>query len=191
MGRALRLGFGAATLLLGACTEPVDAGLDYHPLVTAAATTVPQAPRGCGLGIVEITDLRLDPATLGSIGGRVVHGPADSGAWLRNVLTGLGSYGIEVSFPAGEKAPSLTASVTLVTAWVESLAVAKTSSVVLDARYRRDGAVVKEARYRGAESTVNWFSSGDEIRAMIEDSWTQILAAMSGDAAALCAAPAG
>jgi hypothetical protein len=178
----------AGGIFLGGCTEPIVTTSD-HPLsagpVGAAAAPVPW----CKLTIAEISDARLDPDTIGTVGLRVVHGPPDSRAWIGNALSGLRTYGIEVSPPPADgiaPAQGLTASVTLMTAWVSSFSTTKTGSVVLRVRYARDGTPLKETSYRGAISTVDWWGSTEEVQGMLDDSLTQILADMYRDLPPLC-----
>jgi hypothetical protein len=178
-----------AALALGACSSPVTMSADYaagEP--RTGGKPVPLS--GCQVRISQIADSRLDPTTIGLVAGRVVHGPADPQAWIQNALSSLRKSGIELSF-AVDGAPSqpsgLTASVTLVTAWVSSAATSKIANIVLDVRYARDGAVLKQASYRGSASAINWWSSGGEIQEVIDDSLAQILGAMTVDLAAICA----
>jgi hypothetical protein len=130
----------AAALALGACQGPVTMSADYAADEPRAGGK-PAALSGCRLRVGQIVDSRPDPTTVGLVAGRVVHGPADPQAWIRNALSSLRQSGIELSFPVDD-APSLpsglTASVTLVTAWVSSAATSKIANVVLDVRYARD-----------------------------------------------------
>jgi hypothetical protein len=191
MRRSIFLNFAVACALV-ACGSPVETSVNYSAQRGLTARTAERL-LGCNLAVTEVSDLRRDPSTIGSIGGRVVHGPADPQAWMRNVLAGLGAYGATVSFPASAAAApeELAISVTLMTAWVSGISTAKTSSVVVQVRYRRDGALLKDMRYRGAESDVNWFNSSDEIQAMIDDAMTQVLHTMSDDLVILCASSTG
>lgn len=178
---------GCAFCTLGACTAPVE---------TTDSFTVPQLPRapdatrlrGCKLAIIEIADLRQDPSVVGTLGPRVVHGPSDPQAWMRHVLTSMKAYGADISFPrhGAVAGGELAASVSLVTAWVSSISTAKTGSVVVNVRYERDGSLVKETRYRGGQSDVNWFNSSDEIQGLIDDLLAKIVDAMSQDLVSLC-----
>jgi hypothetical protein len=183
------LGVVGAACALAACTTPVTTKSDY-PMALASHTEGVPPLQGCKLAITEISDLRSDPTTIGLMGGRVVYGPAEPRAWIEKVLAGLKAYGADVTFPPpGSTRPTdLVATASLVTAWVSGMATAKTSSVVVRIRYDKDGAMLKEASYRGAESEVNWFNSSDEIQAMIDAALTQILEAMSRDLVSLCPA---
>jgi hypothetical protein len=186
-GRAL-LGV-AAPLALFACTSPIATSSNYiAPPMSPWSGAAPRL-EGCKLAITAIADARLDPTTIGMIGPRPVRGPADAPAWLASVLKSLTRYGVDVSFPPPGAAPKegLTASVTLVTLWVASVTIAKTGSVVLSVRYARDGAVVKQANYRGRDSGPDWFGSSDEVQAMIDDTAGQAVKAMADDLSSLCA----
>jgi hypothetical protein len=179
----------AGAIGIAACTSPVETSNLY--LASRSDHTVPEL-EGCKLAFTEISDRRRDPAVVGRIGPRVIHGPTDPVGWVRNVLTDLRDFGAQVSFPAAEppSSGSLSASVTLLDVWVANTATTKTGNVLVQVRYSRDGVDLKEARYRGAESEVNWFNSEGEIQSMIDDALGQILSAMSADLTKLCAQPA-
>lgn len=175
---------------LGACSDPVNATSDYAPPRPSPAAIVP-ALKGCKLAVGEIKDARADPTMIGFIGPRPVRGPDNPQAWIGNVLVGLSAYGLDVEYPASDVRPTeLVVNATLVTAWVSSVATAKTGSVVVKARFSRGDAVVKEANYRGAESSVDWWGSSSEIQGMIDAALTQIVDAMSHDLVSLCSPPA-
>jgi hypothetical protein len=178
----------AAAFAVAACTSPITASPQYAAADPPAPSAAP-GPRGCRLQITEIVDSRLDPTTIGSVAGRVVHGPADTRAWIESALASLKSAGLAVSF-ATDAPPSpagLTASVTLVTAWVSSAATSKNASIVLRVRYAANGALLKQANYRGSVSTVDWLGSASEVQGMVDDAMAQILAAMDADLRAICA----
>jgi hypothetical protein len=177
-----------ALFVLAACASPIDLSTDYVGAPVSPWSGAPQI-EGCKLAITEIADRRLDPTTIGLMGPRVVRGPTDAPAWLGNVLRSLSRYGVDVSFPPRDAAPGddLTASVTLVTLWVAPITTAKTGSMVINVRYERHGAVVKDTNYRGTNSEPNWFNSSDEIQSMIDDAAAQVVKAMSGDLSSLCA----
>jgi len=170
-----------------ACTDPVNATNDFAPPRPSSVAIAPEL-KGCKLAVGEIKDARADPATIGFIGARPVRGPGNPQAWIGNVLSSLKAYGLDVEYPASDVLPSeLVAKATLVTAWVSSVATAKTGSVVVNVRFSRGDAIVKEANYRGAESSVDWWGSDAEIQGMIDDALTQIVEAISRDLATLCA----
>jgi hypothetical protein len=183
---SVRLLAQLAVACLAACTDPVNATNDYAPPRPSSSTIVSKL-KGCKIAVTEIKDSRADPTTIGFIGLRPVRGPGNPQAWIGNVLSGLNTYGLDVEYPASDAPPTeLVAKATLVTAWVSSIATAKTGSVVLNVRFSRGDTLVKEANYRGAESSVDWWGSDGEIQGMIDDAMTQILEAMSHDLVNLC-----
>jgi hypothetical protein len=175
----------AAIGLLSACTSPVETSVGY-PAERRAVPPELRAPAGCRLDVTEIADRRPDPSVMGRMAGRVVKAPGDPQAWIRNVVGSLNAYGIEVQFTAAPPLSELRASVALRTAWVSSIATAKTGNVVLSVRYERGGGLVKEAAYRGSESDVNWNNSSGEIQGMVDATLDQIVDAMSRDVRDLC-----
>ena len=171
---------------LAACSDPVNATNDFALPRPSSAAIAPEL-KGCKLAVGEIKDARADPATIGFIGSRPVRGPGNPQAWIGNVLAGLSSYGLNVEYPASDvPATELVAKATLMTAWVSSVATAKTGSVVINVRFSRGDAVVKDANYRGAVSSVDWWGSDSEIQGMIDDALTQIVDAVSHDLVSLC-----
>jgi hypothetical protein len=177
-----------AAFLASGCTTPINIG-DR----SAAAYAVPSQPtadlQGCHLFVASLSDARLDPSTIGSLNARVVHGPADPKAWLKNALGSLAKKGVAMSFAEQNTASApgdLSVALTLQTMWVASMTTAKTGAIVIDAAYERDGAPLKSAHYRGAESDPNWFDSADEVQGMIDSAMDQVLSQMSADLAVLC-----
>lgn len=183
--RAITASMISAVALLTACTSAVETSNGYqaegHPVRHEML-----APAGCELDVTQITDSRPDPSVMGRLGPRIVKAPSNPQQWIRNLLAGLNVYGIEVQFAAPPSPPQLSAAVVLRTAWVSSIATAKTGNVVLSVRYERPGGLVKETLYRGAESDVNWNSSSDEIQGMIDSALDQIVDAIGRDVSELC-----
>ncbi|HWE73858.1 MAG TPA: hypothetical protein VG328_11910 [Stellaceae bacterium] len=175
-------------LLLGACTTPIDVGDSSTPGYPAARLPTSEL-QGCHLFVASVSDSRLDLSTIGNLGPRVVHGPADSKAWVENALASLEKKGATLSFADRHmsSAPGdLSVSLTLQTMWVAGMTTAKTGAVVIDAAYDRDGARLKDAHYRGAESEPNWFGSADEVQGMIDSAMEEVLSQMSADIGLLC-----
>ena len=178
----------ALAVAVAGCTDPITAKPTYVAADRPESGAGPAAS-GCRLRVTQITDSRLDPTTIGSVAGRMVRGPADSRAWIESALASLKTGGIEMSFPADVSPSSagLSASVTLVTAWVSSAATSKIASIVLNVRYAANGTALKQVNYRGSVSTLNWMSSDVEVQGMIDDAMAQILATMGTDLKAICA----
>jgi hypothetical protein len=175
-------------LLIGGCTTPINVG-DNSGSVYATGGQATADLQGCHLFVASVSDSRLDPSTIGSLGPRVVHGPTDSKAWIENELASLEKKGATLSFADRHmsSAPGdLSVSLTLQTMWVAGMTSAKTGAVVIDAAYDRDGARLKDAHYRGAESEPNWFSSADEVQGMIDSAMEEVLSQMSADIGLLC-----
>ena len=142
----------------------------------------------CPVRVLEIVDDRMDPQTLGEVGGRTVRAPPDAHAWLRGVIAGLQQFGVAVQF--GEDSPAaaqaIDARAELKTAWVASVTTAKTASVVLTVQYSHAVAPLRAVDYRGSVSRMNWNSSAGEIQGMLDDAFTQVLQQVSTDVRALC-----
>jgi hypothetical protein len=173
---------------VAACSDPLITRSDYAPPAVAGTPAATQL-RDCRISIASILDARLDRETIGSIGPRPVRAPPDTRAWVRNVLVTLQDYGAQVSFDAAgqRQHDELSAAVELKRLWVTNVATSKAVGIVLVVRYERDGALIKEATYRGSVSGINWFGTSDELQATLDEAFGQIVTAMRGDLAALCA----
>lgn len=181
---------GASGLLVAILAAGCAAGT---PVTVSSPTahTPAHAPEAvaCPVRVVEIVDDRMDPKTLGEVGGRPVRAPADANAWLRDVISGLQQYGVVVQFGEETPAPArvIDARAELKTAWVASVTTAKTASVVLTVQYLRADTLLKAVDYRGSVSSVNWNSSTGEIQNMLDDAFGQVLRQVTTDVRALCA----
>ena len=174
---------------LAACApKPMTVAMhDARP--SPSARHADRAPTSCRLKITDVADLRPDPATIGTVAGRSIHGPPDSDAWIKNILSGLDDRGIAVTFPqTGETATpaGLTASAHLKTVWATSVGTARTASMVLSMEYRIDGVAVKQRSYRGAVSDVSWWGTEGEVQSMLDSCVNTILQDIDDDVGVLC-----
>ena len=160
-------------------TRPVDAP---HPPRRA-----PNAPP-CVAIVDRLADVRTDPGLLGNVAGRPVRAPENVDSWLTNVMSGLGSRGIAVSFdsnPAHAADPLMT-SVTLKLAWVSDLHTSKNATTLLHVRVKRGDNVVTERDYRGADTAINWSSGDGELQRMVDRSFGRALDQIAVDLRAAC-----
>jgi hypothetical protein len=130
----------------------------------------------------------MDPQVLGQVAGRSVRAPADTKAWVREIMADLKQLGVMVQFGADSpaKPSAIDARAELKTAWVSSVTTAKTASVVLSMQYLRGGALLKAADYRGSISRANWNSGDAEIQRMVDSAFTEVLTQVTADLRTLC-----
>jgi len=160
-------------------TRPVDAP---HP-----PKRPPNAPP-CAAIVDRLADVRPDPGLLGNVAGRPVRAPENVDSWLTNVMSGLGSRGIVVSFdsnPTRAVDPLMT-SVTLKLAWVSDLHTSKNATTLLHVRVKRGDRVVTERDYRGADTAINWSSGDGELQRMVDRSFGRALDQIAVDLRAAC-----
>jgi hypothetical protein len=190
----------AATLVAGAIAGCINA----VPMTLAESFSnpdivSPNAPRpkkraandpGCALVIDAIADERSDPRMLGSVAGRPVHAPENVNAWLHNVLAGLGTRGITVTFdaiPAGAANP-LVASMTLRIAWVSEISTSKSATTLWHMRLRDGENPVADADFRGADTVLNWSSGDAELQHMVDRAFGRSLDLMATEVRKHCSA---
>ena len=143
---------------------------------------------GCPLIVDAITDTRSDPAILGTVAGRAVHAPANSGTWLQNVVAGFDSRDIDVSFDANtaHEATPLIASLTLRIAWVSDIHTSKTANALWHMRLRRGETQLVDADFRGADTALNWSSGDGELQRMVDRALGKALDLMADEVHAAC-----
>jgi len=145
----------------------------------------------CALIVDAIFDTRTEPHLLGTVAGRPVHAPDDVNTWLHNVVAGIGTRGVALSFdtnPTGDAAP-LVASFTLRTAWVSELHTSKAANTVWQMRLRRGETLIEETNFRGADTVMNWSSGDGELQRMVDRAFGRALDQMAAKVHAACEAP--
>jgi hypothetical protein len=172
--------------LAGSFSNP-DTQLPNEP--RPARAKVPAA--SCALIVDAIYDARSDPKVLGTVAGRPVYAPAEVNAWLHNVVAGLGTRGVAVSFDTNttqDTAP-LVASLTLRTAWVSELHTSKATNTVWQMRLRRGETLIEETNIRGADTVMNWSSGDGELQRMVDRAFGRALDQIAVKVRAACNAP--
>jgi hypothetical protein len=145
----------------------------------------------CALIVDAINDTRTEPHLLGSVAGRPVHAPADTNAWLHNVVAGFGTRGVALSFDTNttHDAAPLVASFTLRTAWVSELHTSKAANTVWQMRLSRGETLIEETNFRGTDTVMNWSSGDGELQRMVDRAFGRALDLMAARVHAACAAP--
>lgn len=190
--KALTLTAALAAVTLTACISQVPMTLseqfanpDTRP---ANAPRLRKTAAPCMVVVSNIADTRTDPRSLGSVAGRPVKAPEDTGLWLRNVVAGLESRGVVPHFDTystREEEP-LVASLTLRIAWVSEIATSKTATTLLRMKLTRAEAVLKERDYRGSDTVMNWASGDGELQHMVDRAFGTALDQIADDVRAAC-----
>jgi len=144
----------------------------------------------CKLVVDSIADARTDLAILGTVSGRPVHAPTNLDAWLRNVIAGFETRGIQVSFDANpnQDAATLVASMTLRIAWVSELVESKNATALWHMRMRHGDTIFVDRDFRGADTVLNWSSGDGELQRMVDRAQGRALDLMAAEVRSTCAA---
>ncbi|MEQ1820773.1 MAG: hypothetical protein ABL871_19395 [Terricaulis sp.] len=191
-----------ACLMALALAMPGVAHADPQPplqLNSRYGERIPVARRaGCPITIVELTDLRRAPETMGMIDGvRAVSGPADHAAWLHSVAeNGLrvrgftptialaGAEGAVPDEPADSSAFNIH--LKLRSVWLTTYGLNRTGSVVLEMSASR-GTQNHTEFYRGEIIMADHSGTRGEFSDLLDRTVAEALNAMADDLALMCA----
>lgn len=170
-----------------AARDPFTLSHEYQERLTRGAATN-RAGTSCRVHFERIEDGRRDRTTLGNVAKRQVRSPADSLAWIRNVLSGLRHRGIEVRFEPADAADAgaLAADARLLVAWVSDIRANKSANAAMRIQVRRGTAVALERDYRGVETTMNFASGDRELQKVVDTAFGRMLDHLAPDLLALC-----
>ena len=177
-----------------AAPGPMVMGPLYAEPNRAADAPAPPDGGGCPVQIVELTDSRRGPETVGSMMSfRAMQAPPDRQAWLRSVFdVGLTARGFKPSFAAADAAAlpgAVTARVRLRTVWISLLQMNKSGSVALQVSAAPAGAPPGPAKvYRGDKTSVNMWGSQAEFNGLINQVFAEALDGLAADLQPLCKA---
>jgi hypothetical protein len=196
MAGAIISGGLAAPVKVLAAAEPLVMGPLYVEPKRSDKTPAPPDAGGCPVRIVELTDSRRDPQTVGSLlTERAIAAPTDREAWLRSVFgIGLAARGFKPSFEAGEAAApgAVVVRVRLRTLWVGLIQMNKTGSVALQVSAASAGAGDGAARlYRGDKTSLSMWGSASEFNGLVNQVFAEALDGLAADLRPLCSAGAG
>ena len=180
-----------------AAPAPLVMGPLYVEPARDAAHPAPADAGGCPVRILDLSDPRRAPETIGSwMTFRALQAPADRMAWLRSVFeVGLAARGFKPSFgsPADSAAPSnmVSASIRLKAIWISTLQMNKVGSVAVQMSAAAPGARPGPMKvYRGDESGLNWAGSTGEFNGLTDRVFADAMDDMAVDLLPLCTAAA-
>jgi hypothetical protein len=183
-------------LSLAACTTtPITLSSQFIPPASTTWPALSPAARrqpgatptdSCVLNLANVRDLRADPHAMGSIGARVVRA-VDTTAWLRSSLQALERDSrIRIAVNSDSAGSGLNLGVDLLQAYVMTITTEKSTTVVLRTRYERQGSLIEEKTYRGANVSVNWTNGEAEVQSSFNTALAQILETMDRDILDFC-----
>ena len=192
----LSVGLSCAGQAFAAATPMVMGPLYVEPK-RDATHPAPADAAGCPVRIVDLSDPRRAPETIGSwVTFRALQAPADRMTWLRSVFeVGLAARGFKPSFgpPADSAAPSnaVSASIRLKAIWISTMQMNKVGSVAVQMSAAPSGAAPGPMKvYRGDESGLNWAGSTGEFNGLVNRVFADAMDDMAQDLLPLCTAAA-
>ena len=139
----------------------------------------------CHVRIGDIHDLRDDNLTMGAYGDFLLRA-VDSVAWVRAGLQSL-SQDSRVLVEDGPPDSTLVLNADLLKAYVmDSAQEARATNVVVRVHFSRQGTVLGEKTYRGADAGLNWTGSKGETQSSLNEALNQIVDAVDQDVMNYC-----
>ena len=174
--RLLRL--SCVLSILAACAAPATRPMKFVAGETEAATPPPSTE--CMVRVRPIQDQR-DNAGFGSptnLDLFAQHLPE----WVQSAVTTL----VSANEKADSDPESLTMTVRIHKAYVQSLVTSRTTHIVLSNQYERGGRIIGTEYYRGSDTSVAWSNSADEIEVAMNTAMSAALTAMRKDIERYC-----
>ncbi len=174
-----------------AAPKPLVMGPLYTEPSRQAANPAPPSANGCAVQVVELTDARRGPETVGSVVGfQQIQAPTDRDAWLRSVIeVGLTARGFKPSFGAEPAPGAVTARVRLRTVWISLVQMNKMGSAVLQASAAQGAGEPGAMKiYRADRTSVNMWGSQSEFNELVNQVFAGALDGLAADLRPLCAA---
>ena len=190
LGRNARLStIFTAVAVAGCATSPVTLNSQFATDrgLAPSAEALPATASVCMIRLLHVTDSRLDPSTVGMVGPRVVKTPSNFDGWIRSAFATLSNDNVRIdSDPQAVPTEALTMNVELMRAGVQSINVAIATTLVFKVRYLRGDALLKEAVYRGSDTSANWANGESEIQSHFDTVMQQVLGGAREDLATVC-----
>lgn len=190
----MRARFGAVMLaalpLLAGCATrgSMDLALRFSPgSIDETAAADPPRSKGsppCAVYLADVRDLRGDKDDLGQIGDMLVQSQ-DTSAWIGAAIRSL-ARPPDIVFVNSSASSAITLNVDLVKAYISTINMAKDAAVVVKVRYSRDGVVLDEMSYRGADTDVFWGLDKPEMAIALNNALRRALVPLRGDLLARC-----
>lgn len=182
--RAVLVGAVVATLA-GCATTRVDipaAALNLQPATTAS-------PVHCPLRLMEVSDARTAPGTIGSVAHLRIHLADDGAAWLTELSQALPQYGVALTPQTQPESDALelVARLELVRVWMRSMTTSASANLVLRMHYEGESDEPNPVTYRGNETGVVWWGTASEMEGMLGRAATQAFTRLAEDVRQRCA----
>ena len=181
-----RAAVAIVAVILAGCTQtPIAVG----PQPPEERTPHPRtdATPACTVRLAEVSDIRIDPASLGTMIGRPVR-TSDSMAWFQSALSAL-KKDDRLRFVEDDRDAPLVLRVALAKAYIMPITTQKIAAVVIRVSYSRGGKDIDAQYVRGAETDANWINGDAEAIGALQRVLTQAVDALDSDILAHCRAP--
>jgi hypothetical protein len=181
-----RAAIAIVVMMLAGCERPPIAVVPQPPAETAPHPRTDATP-ACTVRLAEVSDIRIDPASLGTMIGRPVR-TSDSMAWFQSALSAL-KKDDRLRFVEDDRDAPLVLRIALAKAYIMPITTQKIAAVVIRVSYSRNGKDIDTQYLRGAETDANWVNGEDEAIGALQRVLTQAVNALDTDVLAHCRAP--
>jgi uncharacterized lipoprotein YajG len=163
---------------------------DPLPVDFSTVSTNAQAPvEGCVITVSPVADARRSKDDLGTLGPRVVEGQ-DVMPWIERSVQTLSSPVVETASRQGDVSglKHVDVQVALNQLYVHSLLSSFGGNIHLNVQYRLNQGPPESYRYRGSDTSVNWFGTAESVSDLLNDVLEDLLEKMRSDIVQLCRA---
>lgn len=163
----------AMSMLLAACgSEPIQL---HNELSWNAASL--RAASSCNFSLAAVTDQTQNADKLGTIGKAPVLA-SDVVGWVRTAFEQVPGY--------LQQPQPLRLDIELIHAYIHSLSVSKSADIVVRVSYQRPSQAGLTRIYRGADTSMNWFSSDDEMQSAFNRALKDLAQQVAADMGQFC-----
>jgi hypothetical protein len=156
----------------------------WHGSALASKTDALRPGGICRLRIASVRDTRIDPRSVGSMGGFDVHF-TDTAGWISSALNSLGSDpAIRIVTEKSES--DLVLDVEIVKAYIDTITAEKIARVVLRVHASGWGVTAPDHYYSGNDRSVDWINGRAETEGALNDALTNAVRQIDKDVVTWC-----
>ena len=180
-----------ATVTLTGCSQEMTISPRFNAAnvgwngTALAGNAVAVRPGGiCRLRIAPVRDARIDPGSVGSLGGVAVHFN-DTAGWIGAALNSLGRDPA-IHIVTDDSEPDLVLDVEIVKAYVATITTEKSARVVLHVHASGRGVAARDDYYSGSDVSPNWINGRAETEGALNDALTNVVRQIDKDVVTWC-----
>ncbi|MES2488948.1 MAG: hypothetical protein V4607_04085 [Pseudomonadota bacterium] len=160
-------------MLLAACgNEPIQ----LHNELSWSSASLQRSP-SCQFSLAAVTDRTQSSDKIGAIGNAPVLA-SDVVGWVRAAFEQIPGH--------SQQPQNLSLDVELVRSYIHALSVSKSANVVIRVNYLRPAQNPITRAYRGADTSMNWFSSDSEVQSAFNRALKEMAQQVAGDLGQFC-----